>query len=62
MTVWNTEYIQMLDDCDAREQKLTEWERTFSASLQKQLNEGKLPTQKQLDVLDRMREKATSRK
>lgn len=40
MNTWADEYIQLLDDCEAREDRLTDWERGFVDSMQRQLAEG----------------------
>lgn len=58
---WADAYIELLDDCDERESKLTDWERGFCDSLRKQITDGRRPTQKQIDALDRVWERATAR-
>ena len=52
MSTWADEYITLLDDCEAREDRLTDWERSFVDSLRRQLTEGRRPSQKQIDALD----------
>lgn len=59
MTTWADEYVQLIDDCEKREGLLTDWERTFCDSLRRQLEEGRRPTPKQIDALDRAWERAT---
>lgn len=61
MNTWADEYIQLLDDCEAREDRLTDWERGFVDSLRRQLTEGRRPSQKQIDALDATWERATKR-
>jgi len=61
MSTWADEYIQLLDDCEAREDRLTDWERGFVDSLRRQLTEGRRPSQKQIDALDATWERATKR-
>ena len=59
-TVWTDEYQQMLDDCEKRESRMTEWEQQFCDSLSMQLGRGRIPTQKQIETLDRIWEKVTN--
>ena len=61
MTTWQDEYATLLDDCEAREERLTEWERGFCDSLRAQITEGRRPTPKQIEALDRAWERATAR-
>ena len=61
MSTWADEYITLLDDCEKREQRLTEWERSFVDSLRKQLEEGRRPSAKQIQMLDDIWERATAR-
>lgn len=61
MTTWADEYTTLLDDCEARSDRLSEWECGFVDSLQRQLTEGRRPSQKQIETLDSIWEKATKR-
>ena len=61
MTTWTDEYLRMLDDCEKREQRLTDWERRFVDSLRHQVEHGRIPTPKQIEVLDAIWERATAR-
>ena len=58
---WAEEYITLLDDCEKREDRLTDWERTFVDSLRSQLEAGRRPSQKQIDALDSIWERATAK-
>lgn len=58
---WAAEYITLLDDCEKREDRLTDWERTFVDSLRNQLESGRRPSQKQIDTLDAIWERATAK-
>ena len=49
---WSDEYTQMLADCEKRESKLSDWERTFIDSLGQQIARGRTPTPKQTATLD----------
>lgn len=60
MSTWADEYITLLDDCEQREERLTEWERSFVDSLRAQIVEGRRPTPKQIEALDRAWERATA--
>jgi len=61
MGTWADEYVILLDDCEKREQRLTDWERGFVDSLRTQIEKGYRPTKKQIDTLDTIWEKATER-
>lgn len=61
MTTWADEYLTLLDDCEAREERLTDWERGFVDSLRRQIEEGRRPSVKQIDALDKAWERATAR-
>lgn len=61
MSGWDDEHVKMLDDCEARESRLTDWERAFVDSLRSQIESGRSPSTKQIDVLDNVWEKATAR-
>lgn len=51
----------MLGDCEARESRLTDWERGFIDSIRDQIDNGRAPTPKQIEVLDQIWERATAR-
>ena len=61
MADWTSEYITQIEDCEKRQQHLTEWETTFLDSVKKQIEDGRRPSPKQIEILDRCWEKATSR-
>jgi hypothetical protein len=53
------EWFRMIEDCEARDSRLTDWERTFIDSVQRQL-EGERPlSQKQRGILDEVWERVT---
>ena len=58
---WSSEYLTQIEDCEKREMRLTDWERDFIDSLGRQLAAGRRPTPKQIEILDRVWEKATSK-
>lgn len=61
MTTWADEYITLLDDCEKREERLTDWERGFIDSLRRKIEAGRRPSPKQIETLDGLWEKATAR-
>lgn len=56
-----TEHEQMVDDCEKREGRLSDWERGFVDSVGRQLAEGRSLTPKQVDALEQIWERATAR-
>lgn len=58
---WSDEYVAMLEDCEARDSRLTDWERGFVDSLRAQIERGRRPTARQIETLDNVWEKATAR-
>ena len=46
------EHLTMVQDCENRESKLTNWERQFVDSLRAQLESSRPLSQKQADALD----------
>lgn len=61
MDGWQDEYLTMIEDCTKREDRMTDWEVQFVASIRLQLSQGKRLTYKQVDALDSVWEKVTSR-
>ena len=59
MADWTEEYLKLIEDCETRESKLTQWEVNFIASVREQIEEGRRLSLRQSDVLDRIWEKAT---
>jgi hypothetical protein len=53
------EHVQMVEDCENRESKLTDWERGFIDSLGKQLAEGRRLSERQAERLDDIWERVT---
>lgn len=54
----NDEHQQLIEDCEAREQQMNEWEREFVASIRSQLKRGLSP--KQVATLNSIWERVTS--
>jgi len=51
----------MIADCEARESRLSDWERSFVDSIGEQIAQGRSLTPRQAETLDRIWEKATER-
>lgn len=60
MTLWTDEYERMLRDCEARESKLSNWERQFVDSLQQRIARGGSLTPRQCETLDKIWERMTA--
>ncbi len=56
-----TEQQQLIEDCERREERLTEWERSFIDSLSNQLASGRSLTVKQADRLGEIWERVTAK-
>lgn len=56
-----SEHEQMIADCEARESRLSDWERSFIDSISSQIAAGRTLSSKQADILDRIWESATSK-
>jgi hypothetical protein len=53
------EHITMIEDCENRESKLTDWERSFIDSVSKQVTDGRPLSPRQADTLDAIWERVT---
>ena len=58
---WSTEYLTLLDDCEQRSERLSDWECSFVDSLRRQIEAGRAPSPKQIEILDSTWERATAR-
>ena len=52
----------LIEDCEKRSERLNGWECGFIDSLKRQVLDDKGPTTKQIEILDRIWEKATVRR
>ena len=59
MASWAEEYLTLIEDCEKRESRLTDWERGFMDSLRASVESGHHPTHKQIEKLDAIWERAT---
>ena len=53
--------MQLIADCEARESRLSDWERGFIDSIKSQIEDGKSLTPKQCDRLNTIWDRVTSR-
>lgn len=58
---WAAEYLQLVADCEARESRLSDWDRTFVDSIRHRLEQGIALTPKQTEKLGEVWERATAR-
>lgn len=61
MIDWTTEPLQLIEDCMARESRLTGWECTFLDSINAQIVAGRRLSEKQDERLNEIWERATSK-
>ena len=54
------EHLRMIEDCEKRESRLTEWQATFIDSISNQLGNGRSLSPKQAETLDDIWEKVTA--
>jgi hypothetical protein len=53
------EHLTMVEDCEKRESKLSDWERGFIDSLRAQLDSDRALTPKQAEILDSIWDRVT---
>jgi hypothetical protein len=58
---WADEYLTLVDDCEARESRLSDWERGFVDSIRSRLENGVTLTPKQIETLDNIWTRATAK-
>lgn len=61
MTEFASVCLQQIADCEARESRLTEWDGQFLDSIKHQLEAGKGLSPKQIEKLDEIWDRATTR-
>lgn len=61
MNACNAEHQQLVDDCEAREDRLSDWERSFIDSVKHRLASGAALTPNQAARLDEIWEKVTAK-
>jgi hypothetical protein len=55
------EQLQMIEDCEARESRLSDWDVNFIDSIGRQLADGRSLTLNQSNALDEIWERVTAR-
>lgn len=55
------DHEQLIEDCEARESRLTDWERGFVDSVKQQLAGGRALSEKQATCLGEIWERATAK-
>lgn len=55
------EHLTLIEDCEARESRLSEWDASFLDSIKRQIESSRALTPKQSDKLDEIWERATAR-
>lgn len=60
MNACNAEHQQLVEDCQARESRLSAWEHDFIASIAEQLGRGRTLSAKQANTLDEIWQRVTA--
>ena len=59
---WQSEYLELIEDCEARESRLTDWDRSFLDSIRSQIESRSIAlSPKQSEKLDEIWERVTAR-
>lgn len=58
---WSDEYMTLIEDCEKRECRLSDWEVNFIDSLKRAIESGRRPTKNESDKLDEIWQAATER-
>lgn len=61
MTTWADEYLRLVEDCEKRESRMTEWEIGFISSIRSRLEDDRPLTDKQTETLDKIWERVTAK-
>ncbi len=61
MAIWRDEDLTLVEDCEKRESRLTEWEAGFIDSIRHQMEKEQPLSKKQTEMLDRIWERVTAR-
>jgi hypothetical protein len=61
MSGWRDEYLQQIEDCEKRAERLTDWETNFIDSLRRQVERGRSLSDRQIETLDGVWERITKR-
>ena len=58
---WTQEYLTMVEDCEKRDSRLTDWERGFLDSISKRLENEQGLSERQIEALENIWERVTAK-
>jgi hypothetical protein len=58
---WTSEYLQLIEDCEHRESRCSDWDKQFLDSIKNRLAQGIHLTSKQTEKLDEIWERVTAK-
>ena len=58
---WTQEYLTMVEDCEKRDSRLTDWERGFLDSISKRLEDEQGLSERQIETLENIWERVTAK-
>ena len=58
---WTQEYLTMVEDCEMRDSRLTDWERGFLDSISKRLENEQGLSERQIETLENIWERVTAK-
>ncbi|MCG3177642.1 MAG: hypothetical protein MOGMAGMI_02616 [Candidatus Omnitrophica bacterium] len=58
---WTQEYLTMVEDCEKRDSRLTDWERGFLDSISKRLENEQGLSERQIETLENIWERVTAK-
>ena len=61
MSAWTQEYLTMIEDCEKRDSRLTDWERGFLDSITTWLGDDKPLSERQIETLESIWERVTAK-
>lgn len=61
MSTWADEYMTLIEDCEHRESRLSDWDAQFLDSIKRQIEEGRHLSPKQTEKLDEIWTKCTAK-
>jgi hypothetical protein len=61
MGKWSTVYVEMLDDCESRDDNMNDWESGFCESIRAQLDNGRSLSSRQIEMLEKIWDRLTER-
>ncbi len=56
---YSSDYLEMVEDCEARASRLTDWECRFISDISAQLGNDRPLTEKQVEMLERIWDRIT---